>query len=95
MSLNSNNYLLLSHIISNETPSYGDRDRFYIEQTSKISDGASANSSKWIFTSNHLGTHIDVPKHFFDNGMTITDYPANFWFCNQVQLVDIPINTAR
>ena len=57
--------ILLSHILNSDTPSYGNRDRFIIEEPSQISEGASANSSKWTFSTNHLGTHIDMPKHFF------------------------------
>jgi len=29
---------------------------------------------------NHAGTHIDVPKHFFNSGKSLSDYPASFWF---------------
>ncbi len=66
-----------------------------IEQISEIKQGKSANSSKWTFTSNHLGTHVDVPKHFFDNGKTITDYNPQDWIFNQVQVLDIPVHFAR
>lgn len=27
----------------------------------------------------HIGTHIDLPFHFYKNGQTIQDYPAHFW----------------
>lgn len=86
---------LLSHILNSETPSYGNRDRFTIEEISEISKGASANSSKWIFNTNHLGTHIDMPKHFFDNGATITDIPLDFWIANSVQLIEAPCLSAK
>jgi kynurenine formamidase len=88
------NILLLSHVLDCETPSYGNRDKLTIESISKISEGASANSSKWIFSSNHLGTHIDTPNHFFDNGNTLTDYQNTFWFSNKVQLIDLPVENA-
>jgi len=86
--------ILLSHIIDSETPSYGNRDKFTIEEISRIADGKSANSSKWIFSNNHLGTHVDVPKHFFDSGKTITDYHPQEWIFNNVQLIDVPCNKA-
>ena len=70
---------LLSHILDSNTPSYGNRDHLNIEETSQISKGASANSSRWVFETNHLGTHIDMPKHFFDDGQTLTDFPLDFW----------------
>jgi len=87
--------ILLSHIINSETPTYGNRDKFISEEISCVSDGASANSSKWIFTSNHLGTHIDMPKHFFDEGLTLTDLPIDFWYSDKIQLIDIPCSKAK
>jgi len=86
--------ILLSHIIDSETPTYGNRDKIIIEESSCIADGASANSSKWVFFTNHLGTHIDMPKHFFDDGASLTDIPLDFWFSDKVQLIDIPLDKA-
>jgi arylformamidase len=81
--------ILLSHVIDSNTPTYGNRDKFFVDEVSKIADGASANSSKWVFSTNHLGTHIDMPKHFFDDGATLTDVPLDFWFSKKIQLVDV------
>ena len=86
--------ILLSHIIDFDTPSYGNRDKFIIEETSRITDGKSANSSKWMFSNNHLGTHVDVPKHFFDSGKTLTDYHPQEWIFKNVQLIDVPCDEA-
>jgi arylformamidase len=87
--------ILLSHIIDSQTPSYGDRDKFIIEESSRIIQGASANSSKWTFSTNHIGTHIDMPRHFFDEGQTLTDVPIDFWFSEKVQLIDVPCTKAK
>jgi len=87
--------ILLSHIIDINTPTYGNRDKFITEEISCISDGGSANSSKWIFTSNHLGTHVDMPKHFFDDGLTLTDVPIDFWYSDKIQLIDFPCSEAK
>lgn len=38
------------------------------------------------FINNHIGTHIDVQKHFFDNGMSITDINPEAWFFESVGL---------
>jgi arylformamidase len=86
----SSRYVFLSHPLTKTSPSYGNRDRFSSEATSQIKSGDSANSSRWFFSSNHIGSHVDMPKHFYDNGKTLTDYPANDWFFSEVQLVDIP-----
>ena len=87
--------ILLSHIINSDTPTYGNRDEFVVEEISQIANGASANSSKWTFTTNHLGTHIDMPNHFFEEGLTLTDVPVDFWFSDRVQLIDIPCAEAK
>lgn len=87
--------LILSHIIDKSTPTYGDRDKFISEEISEISKGASANSSKWIFETNHLGTHIDMPRHFFDDAKTLTDFSPDFWVSEKVQVVEIPCKTAK
>ena len=86
--------IFLSHVIDVDTPSYGNRDKFIVEQISEVKQGKSANSSKWTFTSNHLGTHVDVPKHFFDNGKTITDYYPQEWIFKKIQIIDVPCEKA-
>lgn len=87
--------LLLSHLLKNDTPSYGNRDNFSIEYTSKISEGATANSSKWIFSSNHLGTHIDAPYHFNEDGKKTFEIPFCDYFFENVLLVDIHCKDAK
>jgi arylformamidase len=87
--------IILSHIIDSETPTYGNRDKFIAEEPSCIRNGDTANSSKWTFTTNHLGTHIDMPKHFFENGQTLTDVPIGFWTSEKVQLLDVRCSSAK
>lgn len=87
--------VLLSHFYSSSTPSYGNRDIFKSTVNSSISVGESANSSTWIFTNNHLGTHIDVPYHFDINGAKVTEISLSDWIFNIVQLIDVPCYGAR
>jgi len=86
---NSSKYILLSHKLSKETPSYGNRDKIVIEPNSSISAGETANSSRWIFTNNHIGTHIDVPRHFSDTGKCTFDYAIDYFIFNKVALIDL------
>ena len=72
------NFSYLSYFINNTTPQYGDGDAIAISQYSAITKGDSSNS-KFISMPNHVGTHIDFPKHFSVDGKTINDYPAEFW----------------
>ena len=68
----------LSYYINNRTPQYGGDDAIAILQRSSIADGDSSNS-KQISMPNHVGTHIDFPRHFSIDGKTLNDYPADFW----------------
>lgn len=84
-----------SHPIRQNTPTYGNRDKFVFEINSDISEGDSANSSRWYFTTNHMSTHIDMPKHFFESGKDLNGYVAANWVFNNVQLLNIPCKEAR
>jgi kynurenine formamidase len=66
-----------------------------IRINSAIKQGDTANSSCWIFSSNHIGTHIDVPRHFNDAGFAVSDIPIEELFFSTVELVDIPCSSAK
>jgi len=83
------NNICLSHIISQSTPAYGNRDRVFIRDNSSILKGETANSSCWIFSNNHIGTHIDSPRHFSATGKKTHEFNFNDFFYDKVQLVDI------
>lgn len=85
----------LSHSLTNDTPSYGNRDHVKIIPKSEISNGETSNTSHIEITNNHIGTHIDVPKHFYDNGKTITDIDPIEWVFNSICIIDIPCDEAK
>ena len=87
-------YICLSHIISQNTPSYGNRDRIILRTNSSIKQGETANSSCWIFSNNHIGTHIDVPYHFSETGKKTFEIPIDEFIFNKVQLININCNNA-
>lgn len=89
------NSICLSHIISQETPSYGNRDRVFIRTDSAIKKGDAANSSAWIFSNNHIGTHIDVSYHFCEEGKKTHEIPIDDFVFNQVHLIDVPCKGAK
>ena len=45
-------------------------------------------NAQYIQTSNHMGTHLDAPRHFVTNGMTIDEIPVE-WLCGPGVLVDL------
>lgn len=79
----------LSHSLSPDSPAYGGGEGMEVQRISEISKGDTANSSRLILP-NHLGTHIDAPRHFFDSGPVLMDYPADFWIFDSPTLVDVP-----
>ncbi len=87
--------IFLSHPYNKNTPSYGNRDMIKITSNSSIKSGESANSSCWIFTNNHIGTHIDVPYHFSDKGKKVIDIPVKDWLFTNVALIDVPCEEAK
>jgi len=86
------NYIYLSHFLTPNTPTYGNRDKFSIQENSSISKGDTANSFSISFSTNHMGTHIDLPKHFYDDGKTLNDFEPRYWFYSTISIVDIPKN---
>lgn len=85
-----NNYVLLSHILRQDTPSYGNRDKVIIRVNSSIKAGETANSSCLVLSNNHIGTHIDVPRHFSVDGKRTIDYPIGDYVFEACQVIDLP-----
>lgn len=82
----------LSFFINEKTPAYGGSiNEFSLEPKSSIKNGDTANS-KEITMNNHIGTHIDFPNHFSDEGKKSTDYPPSFWIFNKVGFVNCNID---
>lgn len=79
--------LLLSYCITDTTPLYGGK-RPNISKLAAIENGDSVNETL-LNSTVHIGTHIDLPYHFYNSGQTITDYPLDFWFFKKVLFVEI------
>jgi kynurenine formamidase len=45
-------------------------------------------NAQYIQTSNHMGTHLDAPRHFVTNGRTIDEIPVD-WLCGPGAIVDL------
>ena len=86
--------IFLSHVITTDTPTYGNRDIFIDELNTSFKLGDKAETSKWSFSNNHFGTHIDAPRHFIIEGKTVTDFDANFWLFSKINCVEITCSTA-
>lgn len=86
-------YILLSHAIDGDTPLYGNTPALNIKPHTRIASGDSSNTSI-LSIHNHSGTHVDAPKHFVDDGRSISDYSlCELVFKNPI-VVDCPKDNA-
>ncbi len=64
----------ISLTITEDLPTWPGDPRVKLERISQIKNGEMANLTQ-ISTSVHMGTHVDAPDHFLDNGATVEDIP--------------------
>lgn len=72
----------------------GDSEGIEVTQKKRIVEGDSCNTEVWKLP-NHLGTHVDAPKHFFENGPSIEHYGAEFWTCSNVKIIHCSLRKPR
>ncbi len=76
----------LSQPLNQETPFWPYYPPFEVKYIKrKAEHGVNA---QYIMTSNHMGTHLDAPRHFVTNGMTIDQIPLE-WLCGPGVIVDL------
>lgn len=85
----------MSHPLDDKTPSYGNRDFLKISPNSKIVNGIGANTSSLSFSNNHMGTHMDTPYHFCENGKKTLEYSAEEFYFNNVGIINHPCTSAK
>ena len=81
-------WIFLSYPLGEDTPTYGGGQGFRTEPDKRLDRGDSCNTSRWSL-SNHIGTHIDSPRHFSAVGKTIDGYSPDFWVFSKVGMVDL------
>jgi kynurenine formamidase len=80
--------IYLSYTLNHETPSYGNRNEFKLGKQSSIAQGATANDST-MTTTVHIGTHLDMPYHFYENGATIESFDADFFYFSKILFLEV------
>jgi kynurenine formamidase len=88
-------WIFLSYPLAQDTPAYGGGEEFVNHVVKSIESGDSCNTSRWDFA-NHLGTHIDFPRHFSVAGSTVDNYQAEdfvFTKLGFIDLGDVPLGT--
>ncbi len=87
-------YIYLSFPISEGMPVYGGRAKMGLKATRAISKGDSVNAYRFSMES-HWGTHIDAPRHFFNNGKSIKDYPPCTWVFKSPQVINLSLKPSE
>jgi arylformamidase len=81
----------LSYFLDEQTPAYGGgQSLIQFERTRSVNKGDMTNELRLSFP-NHIGTHIDFPYHFHDEGKKCIDYSAAQWIFNKVGLLKCSI----
>lgn len=79
----------LSHELTTDGPGYGGKSDFSRTRTKNICGGDACNQESWTL-SNHVGTHVDCPLHFSDEGKTLTTYSAAEWVFQDPYVLEHP-----
>ncbi len=82
-------YRILSYPINAATPVYGSTPLPTFTSYRQIAEGDISNSCI-ISMHNHTGTHIDSPKHFIDNGRSISEYTLDELTFKSPVIVECP-----
>lgn len=80
--------IFLSHILNGDTPSYGNKSKLSLTLNKSLAHNDSCNESILMLPM-HLGTHIDLPLHFHQNGQSLNSFSTDFWIFNNPLYVKI------
>lgn len=87
-------WIYLSHVLGETTPLYGGMGEIRINPSRSMTRGDSSNNSELHFPA-HAGTHVDAPRHFDPQGMTLDQYPSDYWLLKRLALLDVPCKPAE
>ncbi|MFH2011557.1 MAG: cyclase family protein [Pseudomonadota bacterium] len=82
-------YIRLSYTITEGMPLYPGTKPVVIEKVKTIKKGDSCNTL-FISLSNHAGTHVDAPRHFWDLGKSIDGYTVDELIFRKPLIFDCP-----
>jgi len=68
---------------------YPDDPAFELVATSRMSEGAAYSASR-LAMSSHYGTHVDAPRHFVPDGVTIDAVPLDL-LVGKARVVDLQV----
>lgn len=78
--------VFLSHQIHSRIPVYAAGVPVTLKKVKSIKNGDSCNTMSWSF-SNHSGTHLEMPRHFCDEGACVSQLRAKDLVFTDIGLV--------
>lgn len=78
--------------LDSRLPTYPGNTPFNLQPIKRMADGASSNVST-IQLSVHAGTHVDAPRHFFDEGGGAEGLPLEL-LCGRTRVVELTTRRA-
>jgi arylformamidase len=66
----------VSVLLTPGIPTYPGNPEFELQPVQRIADGASSNVSRLVLGT-HTGTHVDAPRHFFDDKRGVDAMPLD------------------
>ena len=81
--------VLLSHKLTINTPAFAGGESMKISPIKEVEKGASSSSYNLSFQ-NHIGTHLDAPRHFDPNGKPLSFYSLDKFVYNNPLIIDVP-----
>jgi arylformamidase len=78
----------VSVLLQPGVPTYPGNPEFELQPIKRIADGGSSNVSRLVLGT-HTGTHVDAPKHFFDDG-TGVDAMSLDLLIGRSRVIDLP-----
>jgi len=69
-------------------PTYPGNPEFELQPVKRIAEGASSNVSRLVMGT-HTGTHVDAPRHFFDDKPGVDSLPLDL-LMGRARVIDVP-----
>ena len=82
-------YVKLSYSINKKMPLYPGTKTLNMRRAKAIKKGDFCNTFDITF-SNHTGTHVDAPRHFFDSGRALSEYSLKELIFTKPILINCP-----
>jgi arylformamidase len=73
--------------LDSSVPTYPGNTPFQVEAIKRLANGDSSNVST-LHMSAHAGTHVDAPRHFFDDGAGVEHLPLEM-LCGRARVIEL------